>query len=48
MVDASRKLAAKLRRQGIEVAGGEVHDGTGWPSWRNRTDRLFEALFPWR
>lgn len=46
MVEANRRLAAELRRQGIEVAGGEVHDGTGWPSWRNRTDRLFETLFP--
>ncbi len=48
MVAANREFVAKLRRQGIEVAGGEAHDGTGWSSWRNRTDRVFEALFPLR
>ncbi|MDQ3419021.1 MAG: esterase family protein [Acidobacteriota bacterium] len=28
------------------AAGGEVNDGLGWASWRNRTDLLFTALFP--
>lgn len=39
-------LAGKLKDHGIDHAGGEVADGTGWSSWRNRTDRLFETLFP--
>ena len=35
-----------LRGKGYLPAGGEAPDGIGWASWRNRTDRLFEALFP--
>ena len=30
------------------VTGGEVHDSGGWSSWRNRTDRVLETLFPLR
>jgi enterochelin esterase-like enzyme/outer membrane protein assembly factor BamB len=37
-----------LRAKGYQPAGGEAPDGMGWASWRNRTDRLFEALFPAR
>ena len=40
------RLNALLRKKGYAPAGGEAPDGTGWGSWRNRTDRLFEALFP--
>ena len=43
---ANRKMAQAFRDQGVEIAGGEVHDGIGWSSWRNRTDQVFEALFP--
>jgi outer membrane protein assembly factor BamB/enterochelin esterase-like enzyme len=44
--DADRKLVEFLTSRGYSVAGGEVHDGTGWSSWRNRTDRVLESLFP--
>jgi hypothetical protein len=35
-----------LRGRGYSPAGGEVPEGAGWAGWRNRTDRVFEALFP--
>ncbi|MCH9007370.1 PQQ-binding-like beta-propeller repeat protein [candidate division KSB1 bacterium] len=35
-----------LTEKGFTVAGGEVHDGFGWGSWRNRTDKVFERFFP--
>ncbi len=41
-----RKLVEMLEARGVKVAGGEAHDGSGWSSWRNRTDRIFETLFP--
>ena len=44
--DADRKLVEFLTSRGYTVAGGEVHDGTGWSSWKNRTDRVLESLFP--
>ena len=44
--DADRKLVEFLTSRGYSVAGGEVHDGTGWSSWKNRTDRVLESLFP--
>jgi enterochelin esterase-like enzyme len=40
------RFNALLREKGYRPAGGEAPDGTGWASWRNRTDRLFAALFP--
>ncbi|HPF41863.1 MAG TPA: PQQ-binding-like beta-propeller repeat protein [Phycisphaerae bacterium] len=43
---AAKDFAAKLKAKGYDVKGAEVHDGTDWPSWRNRYDRLFQALFP--
>lgn len=46
LADASRALVALLIEKGYTPAGGEVHDGTGWSSWGNRTDAVFEALFP--
>ncbi len=46
ITQGNRKLAQAMAEKGVELAGGEVHDGTGWSSWRNRTDRVFEALFP--
>ncbi len=45
---SNHKLAQALRDKGVDVAGGEASDGTGWSSWRNRTDRVFEAMFPLR
>ena len=39
-------LAAMLRRTGCKVSGGELHEGTGWSSWRNRLGLIFGSLFP--
>ena len=43
---ANRRFHEFLREKGYRPAGGEALDGFGWASWRNRTDRLFETLFP--
>lgn len=45
-VKANREFNAYLRSKGYYPAGGEVHDSTGWSSWRNRTDKWLTALFP--
>ncbi len=42
----NRRLSRSFQEKGYKTTGGEVHDGTGWSSWRNRTDVVFEALFP--
>ena len=44
--ETNRRFYEYLRTKGFEPAGGEVNDGLGWASWRNRTDLLFAALFP--
>jgi enterochelin esterase-like enzyme len=44
--EANRRFGEFLRERGYRPAGGEALDGFGWASWRNRTDRLFETLFP--
>ena len=44
--EANRRFNEYLRAKGFAPAGGEARDGDGWASWRNRTDRLFAALFP--
>ena len=41
----NRGFTELLRSLGHTVTGGEVHDGTGWSSWKNRTDRVLRALF---
>ena len=46
MRTTNARLNELLRKKGYQPAGGVAPDGTGWGSWRNRTDRLFEALFP--
>lgn len=46
MRTTNARLNRMLRDKGYQPAGGEAPDGTGWASWRNRTDRLFAALFP--
>ena len=43
---ANRRLHALLREKGYRPEGGEAKDGTGWASWRNRTDALLATLFP--
>lgn len=40
----NKDLAADLQSKGYRVAGGEVNDGSGWSSWKNRTDRMLSAL----
>jgi hypothetical protein len=44
--ETNRRFNAYLRDKGFDPTGGEAQDGLGWASWRNRTDRLFAALFP--
>jgi enterochelin esterase family protein len=46
MTDTNRRFAAFLRERGYRPAGGEANDGFGWASWRNRTQRVYESLFP--
>ena len=36
----------RLKEKGYSVAGGQVNDGFGWASWRNRTDKILETFFP--
>lgn len=43
---ANREFAAMLKAHGFDYAGGEVPDGTDWPSWKTRSDRLYMTLFP--
>lgn len=43
------KLAARaqqLRDLGYDVEGGQVPDGVGWASWRNRADVALRAILP--
>ncbi|MCA9250625.1 MAG: PQQ-binding-like beta-propeller repeat protein [Phycisphaerales bacterium] len=40
------KFAGTMRKKGFKIQGGEVHDGTGWSSWVNRYDAMFNAIFP--
>ncbi len=42
----NRNLAELFKDKGYAPKGGEAADGTGWSSWSNRTDALFQALFP--
>ncbi len=46
LVAGGRSLAEALREKGHDFTGGEVNAGSGWSSWRTRTDRLLETLFP--
>ena len=45
---SAERFVPFLRERGYRPAGGEAPDGAGWASWRNRTHRLFETLFPVR
>ena len=42
----SRGFVKLLRENGFQTTGGEINDGSGWANWKNRTDKVFEALFP--
>ena len=44
--DSAKSFMDFLVDRGYTVAGGEVLDGTGWSSWKNRTDQTLTALFP--
>ena len=46
LAQTNRDFAELLRGKGYSIAGGEVHDGTGWSSWKNRTHLVFQTLFP--
>jgi enterochelin esterase-like enzyme len=46
MGTTNARFAAFLRERGYEPSGGQVPEGSGWASWRNRTDRVFGTLFP--
>jgi enterochelin esterase-like enzyme len=35
-----------FEERGYDVAGGQVDQGAGWESWRQRNVEVFEALFP--
>ena len=39
-------MHSNLSSRGYELSGGEVADSSDWASWRNRTDRVLETLFP--
>ncbi len=46
LVETNRLLNKWLLDAGFHVAGGQANDGSGWSSWRNRTDDMLTALFP--
>ena len=46
MRDLNARLGKMLKGKGYEVAGGEFVDGSGWLSWRNRTDVMLKHFFP--
>jgi len=46
LAQTNRNLAQSFQEKGYKITGGEVSDGTGWSSWRNRTNVVFETLFP--
>ncbi len=46
MRDLNARLGKMLEKKGYEVAGGEFVDGSGWLSWRNRTDVILKHFFP--
>ncbi len=46
LVQTNRDFVKTLREKGYKPSGGEIHDGTGWSSWRNRTEALFGSIFP--
>jgi len=45
---ANAKLGRYLTEHKYAYTGGEVNEGFGWGSWRNRTDKILEAFFPLR
>ena len=43
---ATSRFAAALSEKGYVFVGGQINDGAGWASWRNRTNSVFGTLFP--
>ena len=46
LVEAGRTVARLLRAGGYTFSGGEINAGTGWGSWKNRTDKVLGTFFP--
>lgn len=46
MREWGQTLSRKFRESGFQVTGGEVPAGSGWVSWRTRTDVVLRELFP--
>ena len=42
----NRRMRDRFAQKGFTVLGGQVSDGAGWSSWKNRTDVLLKSLFP--
>jgi enterochelin esterase-like enzyme len=40
------RFVRHLAKVGLGYYGGEAPGGSGWGSWRSRTDRVLEAFFP--
>ena len=46
LVEWNDALRAFFEERGYALTGGQVDQGPGWESWRQRNDEVFEALFP--
>lgn len=46
VAECGRQLDEYFRDRGYRPLGGQANDGSGVPSWRNRTDDMLESLFP--
>jgi enterochelin esterase-like enzyme len=42
----NKNLVTMLEEKGYSWTGGEVSEGWGFASWRNRTDKILEEFFP--
>ncbi len=42
--DLNKNFVKLLHEKGYDVVTDEVHEGFGWGSWRNRTDRILEMF----
>ncbi|MCH7673404.1 PQQ-binding-like beta-propeller repeat protein [candidate division KSB1 bacterium] len=45
-IQLNEDFMKSLQEKGYSVEGGQVNDGFGWASWRNRTDKILETFFP--
>jgi enterochelin esterase-like enzyme len=44
-LEYNRDFAKHLEQLGYDLVTYEVHDGFGWCSWRNRTDKILKTFF---